>query len=113
MPPPGYHGCYLRIDVGTGGTQRVALSDCELRHFLGGSGLGTRLLLLEKAARAADGQVKICGVRDPIQKAFRTVGFEGLLEIHRDRAAAVAREVVGSTRVGRPVFSASASSRAR
>jgi aldehyde:ferredoxin oxidoreductase len=41
----GYHGCYLRIDVGTGTAQRVALSEDVLRLYIGGSGLGARLLL--------------------------------------------------------------------
>jgi aldehyde:ferredoxin oxidoreductase len=43
--PFGYHGCYLRIDVSTGRTERVPLSDDVLRQFIGGSGLGARLLL--------------------------------------------------------------------
>jgi aldehyde:ferredoxin oxidoreductase len=47
MPPGGYHGCYLRVDVSTGTAQRVPLSDEVLRQFLGGSGLGTWLLLQE------------------------------------------------------------------
>ena len=45
MMPHGYHGCYLRIDVGTGTAQRVALSEDVLRQYFGGSGLGARLLL--------------------------------------------------------------------
>src|SRR4029078_3916539 len=46
----GYHGCYLRIDVGTGKSQRVPLSEDVLRHYIGGSGLGARLLLDEGGA---------------------------------------------------------------
>ena len=46
----GYHGCYLRIDVTTGFATRVPLADATLRQFLGGSGLGVRLLLDEGAA---------------------------------------------------------------
>jgi aldehyde:ferredoxin oxidoreductase len=52
----GYHGCYLRIDVtkGTDASQscaeRVPLGDDVLRQFLGGSGLGVKLLLDEGAA---------------------------------------------------------------
>jgi aldehyde:ferredoxin oxidoreductase len=45
----GYHGCYLRIDVTTGFATRVPLADATLRQFLGGSGLGVRLLLDEGA----------------------------------------------------------------
>jgi aldehyde:ferredoxin oxidoreductase len=43
--PFGYHGCYLRIDVSRGSVERVPLADAVLRQFIGGSGLGARLLL--------------------------------------------------------------------
>jgi len=48
--PPGYHGCYLRIDVSTGRADRVPLPEPLLRRYIGGSGLGTRLLLDEGGA---------------------------------------------------------------
>jgi aldehyde:ferredoxin oxidoreductase len=48
--PFGYHGCYLRIDVSTGTSEYVPLSDTVLRQYLGGSGLGVKLLLDEGAA---------------------------------------------------------------
>ena len=48
--PFGYHGCYLRIDVSTGASKYVPLSDNVLREYLGGSGLGVKLLLDEGAA---------------------------------------------------------------
>ena len=59
--PHGYHGAYLRIDVTRlradalrrgrrDGVERVPLDDATLRQFLGGSGLGVRLLLDEGAA---------------------------------------------------------------
>jgi aldehyde:ferredoxin oxidoreductase len=58
--PFGYHGAYLRIDVtqlgadarppGADGVERKALEDTVLRGFLGGSGLGVRLLLDEGTA---------------------------------------------------------------
>ncbi len=48
--PFGYHGCYLRIDVSTGTAERVPLADAVLRQFIGGSGLGVRILLDEGAA---------------------------------------------------------------
>jgi aldehyde:ferredoxin oxidoreductase len=50
--PYGYHGCYLRIDVSNGSADRVPLADTVLRHYLGGSGLGVRLLLDEGGATA-------------------------------------------------------------
>src|SRR5437867_2429045 len=50
--PPGYHGCYLRIDVSNGQAERVPLADDVLRQYIGGSGLGTRLLLDEGGATA-------------------------------------------------------------
>jgi aldehyde:ferredoxin oxidoreductase len=52
LPTPGYHGCYLRVDLTTGSADRVELSDSLLRRFLGGSGLGVALLLRENAAVA-------------------------------------------------------------
>ena len=45
--PFGYHGCYLRIDVSSGSVDRVPIPETVLRQFLGGSGLGTWLLLEE------------------------------------------------------------------
>jgi len=48
--PFGYHGNYLRIDVSSGRAERVPLSDTVLRQYLGGSGLGARLLLDEGGA---------------------------------------------------------------
>src|SRR5262245_33480310 len=49
---PGYHGCYLRIDIARGAAERVPLSDAVLRQYVGGSGLGVRLLLDEGGATA-------------------------------------------------------------
>ena len=48
--PPGYHGCYLRIDASTDRAERVPLGETLLRQYIGGSGLGTRLLLDEGGA---------------------------------------------------------------
>jgi aldehyde:ferredoxin oxidoreductase len=48
--PFGYHGCYLRIDVTAGSAERVPISDAVLRQYIGGSGLGARLLLDQRAA---------------------------------------------------------------
>ena len=48
--PFGYHGCYLRIDVSKGTSEYAPLSDTVLRQYLGGSGLGVKLLLDEGAA---------------------------------------------------------------
>src|SRR6187431_1328087 len=50
--PFGYHGNYLRIDASSGRAERVPLSDTVLREYLGGSGLGARLLLNEGGATA-------------------------------------------------------------
>src|SRR5688572_4078006 len=46
----GYHGAYMRIDVTDGSAERVPLAKTTLRQFLGGSGLGVRLLLDEGSA---------------------------------------------------------------
>lgn len=48
--PNGYHGRYLRIDVSRSAAEYVPLDEQTLREYLGGSGLGTRLLLNEGAA---------------------------------------------------------------
>src|SRR5262245_18173563 len=48
--PFGYHGSYLRIDVSSNTAERVPLSEETLRQFIGGSGLGVKLLLDEGAA---------------------------------------------------------------
>ena len=47
-----FHGCYLRIDVTSGRSERVPLSEAVLRQHIGGSGLGARLLLDEGGALA-------------------------------------------------------------
>jgi aldehyde:ferredoxin oxidoreductase len=47
-----FHGAYLRIDVTDGRVERVPLPEATLRGYLGGSGLGARLLLDEGGAIA-------------------------------------------------------------
>jgi aldehyde:ferredoxin oxidoreductase len=49
--PFGYHGRYLRINVSLGTAEHVPLADAVLRQFLGGSGLGVKLLLDAGAAQ--------------------------------------------------------------
>jgi aldehyde:ferredoxin oxidoreductase len=53
MSPPlfGYHGCYLRIDLSKGTSETRPISDTILRQFIGGSGLGSWLLLEESGSR--------------------------------------------------------------
>ena len=46
----GYHGRYLRVDLTTAAGEFVEIEDQQLRQFLGGSGLGTHLLLREQSA---------------------------------------------------------------
>ena len=48
----GYHGNYLRFDATTGEAQEVSLDEATLRNFVGGSGLGVKMLLEEGAAEA-------------------------------------------------------------
>ncbi len=54
--PFGYHGCYLRIDLShpstSLGVALVPLAETVLRQFIGGSGLGVRLLLDEGRAHS-------------------------------------------------------------
>jgi len=47
---PGYHGCYLRVDLTTGTSERVPLGREMLRDYLGGAGLGVAILQAEGAA---------------------------------------------------------------
>lgn len=47
---PGYHLRYLRVDAAAGRGESIAIEPNVLRRFLGGSGLGTWLLLREGAA---------------------------------------------------------------
>ncbi len=49
-PIPGYHSCYLRIDLTTGAAEQIELQEPFLREYLGGSGLGVALLLKEGVA---------------------------------------------------------------
>ena len=48
--PFGYHGAFLRVDVSRARLDRVPIEEPTLRAFLGGSGLGVRLLLDAGAA---------------------------------------------------------------
>src|SRR5262245_32332187 len=48
----GYHGRILRIYVTTGTARYIPIDEAVLRQYIGGSGLGTWLLLQE--GRAAD-----------------------------------------------------------
>jgi len=68
MIPYGYHGNYLHIDLSRTVAQRVAWADGVLRKFLGGSGLGTHLLLEQGAARLAplSPQAPLCFVFSPL-----------------------------------------------
>ena len=43
----GHHGRYLRVDLSTGDSRAIPLSDQVLRDYLGGAGLGAWLLLRE------------------------------------------------------------------
>lgn len=45
MPPGGTHGRYLEVDLASGEVRTHALPTRDLRRFLGGSGLGTWLLM--------------------------------------------------------------------
>lgn len=53
MPPGGYHGQLLHVDLGSGAAQRTPVEEATLRAFIGGAGLGTRLLM-EHAPAGAD-----------------------------------------------------------
>jgi aldehyde:ferredoxin oxidoreductase len=48
--PFGYHGRFLRVDASVGSAEWIPLDGEILRQYLGGSGLGTWLLLSQAAA---------------------------------------------------------------
>jgi aldehyde:ferredoxin oxidoreductase len=47
----GYHGAWLDVDLASGGARRHGIEEQVLRAFVGGSGLGTWLLLTNSRAR--------------------------------------------------------------
>ncbi|MFO1006678.1 MAG: aldehyde ferredoxin oxidoreductase family protein [Planctomycetaceae bacterium] len=47
MPLPGYHSCYLRVDLTTRSAEVRPLSESVLRRYIGGVGLGTWLVMQE------------------------------------------------------------------
>ena len=47
----GYHGAWLDVDLATGQAVRRSLEESTLRRFVGGSGLGTWLLMTASRAR--------------------------------------------------------------
>lgn len=49
--PGGYHGAYLSVDVTDGSCQRHAIAEQVLADYLGGTGLGTWLMLTLGAAQ--------------------------------------------------------------
>jgi aldehyde:ferredoxin oxidoreductase len=65
LGPAGYHGCYLRIDVGRATATRVEIDEESLRSYLGGSGLGVQLMLAEGA-----GQVDPLSPEAPLALVF-------------------------------------------
>lgn len=50
IAPGGYHCAYLQVNVSSGNCRSVPIDESVLRRFLGGSGLGTWLMLKENAA---------------------------------------------------------------
>jgi aldehyde:ferredoxin oxidoreductase len=61
----GYHGRYLKVDLTTGHNEAVEIDESVLRRFIGGTGLGTWLLL----QHCPDG-VDALGAENPIIFVF-------------------------------------------
>ncbi len=63
--PYGCHGAYLRVDVTSGGAERVPLDPADLRAYVGGVGLATLLLWREGPAGvdplAPEAPLVLCG----------------------------------------------------
>ena len=68
----GYHGCYLRIDVTSAQVERVPLPETVRRQYIGGSGLGARLLLDEGGA---DSRVHVETALNDVLRLGRATGW--------------------------------------
>ncbi|MFK7818654.1 MAG: aldehyde ferredoxin oxidoreductase N-terminal domain-containing protein, partial [Planctomycetaceae bacterium] len=61
----GYHGCYLRVDVGVGTAERIVIPEEQLRRSIGGTGLGSWIL-----AREMPGNVEATSPESPLVFVF-------------------------------------------
>ena len=61
----GYHHAYLRVDLTTDLSERIAISDDVLRQYIGGTGLGTWLL-----SRETDGEIDPLAPHAPLAFVF-------------------------------------------
>ena len=57
--------------------------------FVSSAGLRVVLTLLKKV-RAANGKLAFCAVQAPVREVLDITGFTGMLDLHPDRAQAVA-----------------------
>jgi anti-sigma B factor antagonist len=72
-----------------GGRFRMIV-DCAGLTYISSAGLGVFMSFIEDV-RAANGDIKICGVTDTVYQVFEILGFPSLFDILADQAAAVQR----------------------
>jgi len=65
MPPHGYHGRYLRVDLSSGDHDAVPIPELVCRQFIGGAGLGTWIL-----SRETDGTYDALAEHAPLVFCF-------------------------------------------
>jgi len=58
-------------------------------EFVSSAGLRAVLTAL-KRVKAANGMLALCAVRAPVKEVLDLTGFTGMLDVHRDRAEAMA-----------------------
>jgi anti-anti-sigma factor len=79
----------LRIHAVITGPDPRLLVDLANVEFI--SSVGLRVLLsLVKKVKAAKGALALCAVQAPVREVFDVAGFSGMIDIHSERATALA-----------------------
>lgn len=71
-----------------GGTRRLVV-DCEPLEYISSAGLRV-LLVAAKRLRAADGEIGLAALKEPIKEVLDIAGFSSIFAIHGSVDAAVA-----------------------
>jgi anti-sigma B factor antagonist len=66
-------------------------------HFIDSSGLGMMVRLLT-VTRKSQGDLKLCGVPEPIEKLLTMTNLHTLFEIHKEEASAISAFYAGAAR---------------
>jgi anti-anti-sigma factor len=78
-----------RIDALVSGSEPRLLVDFSDVEFVSSAGLRVVLTLVKKV-RAHKGVLALCGVQAPVQEVLEITGFAGMIDIHPERATALA-----------------------